>query len=137
MKVLSAERRPLVPPRGRRETPLRKRELPYLNDVFIGGLALDEGGDVGDGAVHLYGDHFDRDGHGASGQNGCVDDLRVLQGREEWRFMKENGFPGRFISISNWPLILAGTTFPEHLSSSSTDFTEGRFQDVSGLRTSK
>lgn len=51
----------------------------YLEDVFVGGLALHEGRDVGHGAVHLDGDHFDGDGHGAARQDGRVDDLGVLQ----------------------------------------------------------
>lgn len=52
----------------------------YLDDVFVGRLALHEGGDVGDGAIHLDGHHLDGDGHGATGQDGRVDDLRVLWG---------------------------------------------------------
>lgn len=58
------------------------KRLPHLYDVFVGRLALHRGGDVRDGAVHLYGDHFDRNGHGASGQNRRVDNLGVLQGGE-------------------------------------------------------
>lgn len=54
----------------------------YLHYVFIGGFALYEGGHVGDGSVHLYGNHLDRNGHGASGQDGRVDDLGVLKERE-------------------------------------------------------
>lgn len=53
--------------------------LLYLHDVFIGRLALHRGRDVCDGAIHLYGDHFDRDGNGASGQNSSVDNFGVLQ----------------------------------------------------------
>lgn len=61
----------------------RRRNAVYLEDVFIGGLALHEGRDVSDGAVHLYGNHFDGDGHGAPRQDGCVDDLGVLWGGGE------------------------------------------------------
>lgn len=82
---------------------VRKWGLRYLNDVFIGRLALDKGWDIGDCPIHLYGDHFDRNGHGASGQDGCVDDLGVLQGKEKWIYMRQqeagNGFPGYFISV--------------------------------------
>jgi len=58
---------------------LRKWVWLYLNDVFIGGLALHEGRDVGDRSVHLDGDHFDGNGDGASGQDGRVDNLSVLR----------------------------------------------------------
>lgn len=61
--------------------------LRYLDYVFIGGLALDEGRDIRDGSVHLDGDHFDGNGHGASGQDGRVDDLGVL--RREGRNIHE------------------------------------------------
>lgn len=62
-----------------RVTSWPRNGLLYLYDVFIRRLALHKGRDVRDGPVHLYGDHFDRNGHGAPGQNGRVDDLGVLQ----------------------------------------------------------
>lgn len=72
------------------------RNAVYLQDVFIGGLALHKGRDVSDGPVHLYGNHFDGDGHGAPRQDGRVDDLGVLWrrrrrggGREEEIFMRQ------------------------------------------------
>lgn len=56
----------------------RQRKV-YLEDVFIGGLALNKSRDISDDTVHLYGNHFDRDGHSAPSQDGSVDDLSVLQ----------------------------------------------------------
>lgn len=67
----------------------RKCGLPYLYDVFIRRLALHKGWDVGNGSVHLYGDHFDGNGHGASGQNGRVDYLCVLWGHRKQAFMPQ------------------------------------------------
>lgn len=61
------------------ETELRKSGLRYLNDVFVSRLALHEGRDIRDCSIHLYGDHFDRNGHSASCQDGRVDDLGVLR----------------------------------------------------------
>lgn len=114
----------------------RKWGLRYLNDVFIGRLALDKGWDIGDCPIHLYGDHFDRNGHGASGQDGCVDDFGVLQGKEKWIFMRQqeagNGFPGYFISVHDvhvcslhWSSQVKVPA--EHLGSFSLDFVSWHF----------
>lgn len=55
----------------------------YLDDVLVGRLALNERGDVCDHPTEFYGDDFDRDGDGPAGQNGCVDDLCVLESKRE------------------------------------------------------
>lgn len=55
----------------------------YLDDVLVGRLALNERGDVCDHPTEFYGDDFDRDGDGPAGQNGCVDDLCVLESKTE------------------------------------------------------
>lgn len=63
----------------------------YLDDIFVEWLALHEWRDVGDRSVHLYGNHFDRDGHSAASKNRRVDDLSVLDMQERSRKTNREG----------------------------------------------